>query len=154
MALAAFKTEIDAVATPPLFFFSPTLENFAEVRSRADYPVFAMNSIVISASATLVAIILALPAAFAMAFHPSKRTKDLLLWMLSTKMMPAIGVLIPIYLVFQRASPARHDLRPDHHICPHEPADCRLDDLFLLPRRAEGDSRGGAHGRRQAVGSK
>ncbi len=103
MTLAAFKTELDAIATPPLLFFSPTLENFAEVHSRADYPVFAANSIFISVSATVVAILLALPAAYAMAFHPSKRTKDLLLWMLSTKKMPAVGVLIPMYLFFKAA---------------------------------------------------
>ena len=36
-----------------------------------------------------------------MAFAPSKRTKDLLMWMLSTKMMPGVGVLIPIYLIVQ-----------------------------------------------------
>jgi sorbitol/mannitol transport system permease protein len=101
MALAAFKSEIDAVATPPLLFFSPTMDNFAAVQSRADYIVFALNSIVISCTATLLAIILALPAAYAMAFHPSKRTKDLLIWMLSTKMMPAVGVLVPMYLIFK-----------------------------------------------------
>ena len=101
MTLAAFKTEIAAIATPPQLFFSPTLENFAEVQSRGDYPVFAMNSIVISVAATLIAILLALPASYAMAFHPSRRTKDLLLWMLSTKMMPAVGVLIPIYLIYR-----------------------------------------------------
>ena len=101
MTLAAFKTEIAAVATPPQLFFSPTLENFAEVRSRADYPVFALNSIFISVGATLIAILIALPASYAMAFHPTKRTKDLLLWMLSTKMMPAVGVLIPIYLIYK-----------------------------------------------------
>ena len=101
MTLAAFKTEIAAVATPPQLFFTPILENFAEVRSRADYPVFALNSVVISVGATLVAILVALPASYAMAFHPTKRTKDLLLWMLSTKMMPAVGVLIPIYLIYR-----------------------------------------------------
>ena len=42
------------------------------------------------------------PAAWAMAFSPTKRTKDILMWMLSTKMMPAVGVLIPIYILFQR----------------------------------------------------
>jgi len=101
MTLAAFKTEIVAVSTPPQLFFSPTLQNFAEVQSRGDYLIFAGNSIVISASATLIAILLALPAAYAMAFHPTNRTKDLLLWMLSTKMMPAVGVLIPIYLIYK-----------------------------------------------------
>ena len=43
-----------------------------------------------------------------MAFSPTKRTKDILMWMLSTKMMPAVGVLVPIYLIFQQPRPARH----------------------------------------------
>ena len=70
------------------------------MRERADYVHFALNSI-ISVGATLLATLIAVPAAYAMAFFPGKRTKDLLLWMLSTKMMPAVGVLIPIYLLFR-----------------------------------------------------
>ena len=80
---------------------TPTLENYATVRERADYIHFALNSIIISVGATLLATLIAVPAAYAMAFFPGKRTKDLLLWMLSTKMMPAVGVLIPIYLLFR-----------------------------------------------------
>ena len=101
MILTSFKTEIAAVSTPPQLFFAPTLENYVVVRERADYVHFAMNSIIISVGATLLAILIAVPAAYAMAFFPGKRTKDLLLWMLSTKMMPAVGVLIPIYLLFR-----------------------------------------------------
>ncbi|NSX87047.1 carbohydrate ABC transporter permease, partial [Agrobacterium tumefaciens] len=47
--------------------------------------------------------IIAIPAAWAMAFSPTKRTKDILMWMLSTKMMPAVAVLVPIYLIFRNA---------------------------------------------------
>jgi sorbitol/mannitol transport system permease protein len=101
MVLTSFKTEIEAVATPPSLFFTPTLENYVTVRERADYVHFALNSIVISVGATLLATLIAVPAAYAMAFFPGRRTKDLLLWMLSTKMMPAVGVLIPIYLLFR-----------------------------------------------------
>lgn len=100
MVLAAFKTEIDAVATPKLFF-TPTLENFAAVNQRADYFSFALNSIIVSFGATLAAIVISVPAAYAAAFFPGKRTKDLLLWMLSTKMLPAVGVLVPMYLLFR-----------------------------------------------------
>jgi sorbitol/mannitol transport system permease protein len=99
MILTSFKTEIAAVSTPPQLFFAPTLENYTVVRERADYVHFAMNSIIISVGATVLATIIAVPAAYAMAFFPGRRTKDLLLWMLSTKMMPAVGVLIPIYLL-------------------------------------------------------
>jgi len=104
MTLAAFKSEIDAVATPPKLFFTPTLENFAAVNQRANYPLFAMNSVIEALGATVLAVLIAVPAAYAAAFFPNKRTKDLLLWMLSTKMLPAVGVLVPMYLIFRDLS--------------------------------------------------
>jgi sorbitol/mannitol transport system permease protein len=99
MLLASFKTELDAVGVPKLFF-APTLENYTAVNDRANYVGAAINSIIESVGATIVTLALAIPAAYATAFYPSKRTKDLLLWMLSTKMMPAVGVLIPMYLIY------------------------------------------------------
>jgi sorbitol/mannitol transport system permease protein len=79
MLLAAFKTEIDAVA-PPKLFFQPTLENFAAVNQRADYFRYAMNSVIESFGATILSLLIAVPAAYAAAFFPGKRTKDLLRW--------------------------------------------------------------------------
>jgi sorbitol/mannitol transport system permease protein len=102
MILTSFKTELDAFATPPLFlFFHWTTENYATVQERSDYFHHALNSIVIAGGSTLIAMLIAVPAAWSMAFSPTKRTKDILLWMLSTKMMPAVGVLVPIYLVYR-----------------------------------------------------
>ena len=102
MILASFKTELEAFAIPPSFlFFHWTLENFGIVQERSDYLRFAANSIILSLGSTLVGLLFAIPAAWAMAFAPGKRTKDLLLWMLSTKMMPPVGALIPIYLLFK-----------------------------------------------------
>jgi len=98
MVLASFKTELEAIASPPKLLFSPTLENYDTILERADYLSFAMNSVVISFGATALALLLAVPAAYSMAFYPSKRTRGTLLWMLSTKMLPAVGVLVPIYL--------------------------------------------------------
>ncbi len=99
MALAAFKTEQDAAAVPPLLFFKPTLENFAEMNQRVDYLHHAFNSIAVSFTATALAILVGAPAAYVTAFHPSKATRSIMLWMLSTKFMPAVGVLVPIYLM-------------------------------------------------------
>jgi sorbitol/mannitol transport system permease protein len=101
MFLTGFKTEITAVATPPAVFFKPTLENYSAVLQRADYVQFAINSVIVALGSTLAALLLAIPAAYAMAFFPTRRTKDILLWMLSTKMLPAVGVLIPIYLLWR-----------------------------------------------------
>jgi sorbitol/mannitol transport system permease protein len=100
--LTSFKTEGTAVATPPQFlFFDWTLENYREVQSRSDYMKHVTNSVVISVGSTLIGLALAIPAAWAMAFSPTKRTKDVLMWMLSTKMMPPVGVLVPLYLIFR-----------------------------------------------------
>mgnify|MGYP003586899247 CR=1 FL=1 len=103
MILTSFKTEPSAVAMPPQFLSADwTTENYAEVWARSDYPRFFLNSVIISLGSTLLGLAVAIPAAWAMAFVPGKRTKDLLMWMLSTKMMPAVAVMIPLYLVFQR----------------------------------------------------
>jgi sorbitol/mannitol transport system permease protein len=104
MFLTSFKSEADAYAIPPKFlFFHWTTENYAEVQSRADYFLHAYNSIVLSVGANVAGLIVAIPAAWSMAFAPSKRTKDLLMWMLSTKMMPAAGVFMAVYFLFLQA---------------------------------------------------
>ncbi len=102
MVLTSFKTELEAFTVPPSFlFFEWTTENYATVQERSDYFLHAMNSIIIAGGSTLIAALIAVPAAWSMAFAPTQRTKDILLWMLSTKMMPAVGVLVPIYLLFK-----------------------------------------------------
>jgi sorbitol/mannitol transport system permease protein len=102
MVLASFKTELEAFAIPPSFlFFEWTTENYATVQGRSDYLLHAMNSVIVAGGSTLIAMLIAIPAAWSMAFAPSKRTKDTLLWMLSTKMMPPVGVLVPIYLLYR-----------------------------------------------------
>ena len=99
--LTSFKTEAQAINDPPLFFaFNWTLENYVIVQERSDYMKFLWNSVVIAGGSTILGTLIAIPAAWSMAFVPSVRTKDILLWMLSTKMLPAVGVLYPISLVF------------------------------------------------------
>ncbi|GLX11992.1 MULTISPECIES: carbohydrate ABC transporter permease [Pseudomonas] len=99
MVLTSLKTELDAFATPPQFIFTPTLENYLHINERSDYFAYAWNSVLISFAATLLCMLIAVPAAYSMAFFETKRTKGTLLWMLSTKMLPPVGVLVPIYLL-------------------------------------------------------
>lgn len=100
--VTSFKSELDAIAVPPKYlFFDWTLENYREVNQRSNYFRFMMNSVYLSLGSTFIGLLFAVPAAWAMAFSPGKRTKDILLWMLSTKMLPAVGVLVPIYLLFR-----------------------------------------------------
>ena len=101
LVLTAFKTELQAISVPPLVLFTPTLENFAIVQERSDYLLYAQNSLITSVASTLLGLALAFPAAYAMAFFKGKYTKDILMWMLSTKMMPAVGALVPVYVMAQ-----------------------------------------------------
>ena len=102
MFLTSIKTEMQSISIPPLLFFEPTLENFFIVQERTNYLKYAFNSIVTSVCSTILGLLIAIPAAYSFAFAPSKYTRDILLWMLSTKMMPAVGVLMPIYLITQK----------------------------------------------------
>ena len=96
MVFTSFKTDADAVKPEFLFFFTPTLENYVNMTANYDYWRFAQNSVITSVFATVLTLVVGVPAAYAMAFDPSRHTKDILIWMLSTKMLPAAAVLYPM----------------------------------------------------------
>jgi sorbitol/mannitol transport system permease protein len=101
MTITAFKTERGAYS--PDIIFMPTLDSFKDVFARSNYLSFVLNSLYVSVGSTLVCFIFAIPAAYKMSFFPTLKTQSRLLWMLSTKMMPAVGVLVPIYFLFKGA---------------------------------------------------
>jgi sorbitol/mannitol transport system permease protein len=96
MVMTSFKTDADAVNPEFLFSFTPTLENYANMTDNYDYWRFATNSIITSVFATFFALVVGVPCAYSMAFSPTRSTKDILMWMLSTKMLPAAAVLYPM----------------------------------------------------------
>jgi sorbitol/mannitol transport system permease protein len=98
--ITSFKTEPEAISGFSLIP-SGTLESYWEVQSRYNYFQPFMNSVIISVGSTVLALLVGIPAAWSMAFSPGRFTKDILMWMLSTKMMPAVAVLVPIYLLFR-----------------------------------------------------
>src|SRR5260370_26747910 len=99
MVLTSFKTELEAFAMPPTFlFFHWTTENYATVQGRSDYFHHAFNSIIVAGGSTLIALLIAVPAAWSMAFAPTKLTKAILLSMLSSQMLSPVGVLVPRHL--------------------------------------------------------
>ncbi len=103
IVILAFKTEEDAIRAPLEILFSSgwTTESFSTVQARSDYLKHFSNSVIISVGSTFLGLLIAIPAAWSMAFVPSKHTKNVLMWMLSTKMLPPVGVLVPIYLIFR-----------------------------------------------------
>ncbi len=98
--ITSLKTEQEAIAGFSLIP-SGTFENYITVQTQRDYFKPFMNSVILSVGSTILALIIAIPSAWAMAFAPTKRTKDILMWMLSTKMMPSVAVLLPIFIIFR-----------------------------------------------------
>ena len=97
--ITSLRTEQEAISGFTLWP-SFSLDSYREVQTQQNYFRPFMNSVILAVGSTVLGLIVGIPAAWAMAFSPTKRTKDILMWMLSTKMMPAAAVLVPIYLVF------------------------------------------------------
>ncbi len=98
MWLEALKTEPQAASSPPTVFFIPTLATFQEVLS-GDFPPFFINSAIASVVSTLLVLVLGLPAAYALAIRPVKRTQDVLFFFISTRFLPFAASLVPLYLL-------------------------------------------------------
>jgi multiple sugar transport system permease protein len=111
IVLTAFKSYSDALAVPPVWFFTPTLENFVQVFNRSysagaaavdtGFAGFFFNSIFIAGTSVLIALVVGTLAAYGFSRFPLKGNDTYLFVILSTRMMPAIVVIIPIFLMFQ-----------------------------------------------------
>ncbi|HVL57275.1 MAG TPA: carbohydrate ABC transporter permease [Burkholderiaceae bacterium] len=101
--LTSFKTERDVLAYPPVFFFEPTLQNYRDVLfGRASIVPNLWSSLVVSTSATLLTMLFAIPAAYAMARLKFRNKRATGFYVLATQMLPPVGLIIPYYLVLQR----------------------------------------------------
>lgn len=101
--LTSFKTERDVLAYPPTLVFAPTLANYREVLFGASTILPNLwSSLVVSVWATLLTILFAVPAAYALARlrYPGKRASGF--YVLATQMLPPVGLIIPYYLTLQR----------------------------------------------------
>jgi sorbitol/mannitol transport system permease protein len=101
MVLTAFHTEADAATNPPTPFAGLTLSNFGELFDRGVGP-FLINSATASIVSTLLVLVLAVPAAYALSIKPVEKWTDVMFFFLSTKFLPAIAALLPVYLIVKR----------------------------------------------------
>jgi len=97
MVLTVFKNESEAYTETPKLFFKPTLSQFTNVLDEA--ATFAVNSLVATTASTVLVILLAVPAAYALSIRPVKKTQDVLFFFISTKMLPVVAVIVPLYVI-------------------------------------------------------
>ena len=101
MAITSFKTEREAISFPPSIFFTPTLQNWQQALFNSPFLEYMGNTAIVTVFSILLALLLGIPAAYAMAFYPTKRTDGSMLWIMSTRMLPPAGVIVPVYVIFQ-----------------------------------------------------
>ena len=102
MVITAFKEEVAAIAIPPTLFFVPTLSQFA-LAFNGGFGAYLFNSAVASLISTALALILGIPAAYAMVFQMrQKSANDMLFFVLSTRFLPFAAILIPLFVIFTR----------------------------------------------------
>jgi sorbitol/mannitol transport system permease protein len=99
--LISFRNEVDAGTFPPKWIAPFTLENYEKV-FKVGAKSFLLNSAIASIGSTIVILALAFPAAYALSIKPIKKSKDVLSFFLSTKFLPPIAALLPIYLILQK----------------------------------------------------
>jgi len=102
MVITGFKTEVAAIAIPPTLFFQPTLDQFL-LAINSGFSAYLFNSVVASLVSTALALVLGIPAAYAMVFQMrNKASNDMLFFVLSTRFMPFAAILVPLYVIITR----------------------------------------------------
>ena len=102
MVITGFKTEIAAINIPPTLIFQPTLDQFL-IAFNGGFSAYFVNSVLASLVSTAIALVLGIPAAYAMVFQmPKKSSDDMLFFVLSTRFMPFAAILVPLYVIVTR----------------------------------------------------
>ena len=97
MVLGSFKTTVDFLAYPPVWVFRPTLANYAAVFADNSFLRYVVNSTIVAAGATLIGLLLGVPAAYALARW---RRTAIGVVLLAARMAPGIAFLIPLFVLF------------------------------------------------------
>jgi sorbitol/mannitol transport system permease protein len=98
MVLTSFKREGDAYTNPPRIGFHPTLTEFSQVFNGNAGPPFE-HSLFVSLVSVALVLALGIPAAYALSIRAIKRWRDVLFFFLSTKMLPYVAAIVPIYII-------------------------------------------------------
>jgi sorbitol/mannitol transport system permease protein len=101
MVLTSLHKEADAATNPPSIFAGITFSNYGALFDRGVTP-FLVNSATASIVSTLLVLLLSIPAAYALSIKPVEKWTDVMFFFLSTKFLPPIAALLPIYLIVQQ----------------------------------------------------
>ncbi len=96
----SFKTRIDILTLPPPWIFTPTLSNYLWIFRTADLGAAVRTSVIVALTTTILGAAFGLPAAYGLARFQLRRKRDLEFWILSTRMLPPVAVIVPFYMIW------------------------------------------------------
>ena len=102
IALLSVKNEVQAFADPPLLIFTPTFENYYNLFVEEKFGDFLLNSIIISVASSVICLLFGVPMAYASARRKTKAAQRILIWVLVSRMAPAMTYVIPYFVVFSQ----------------------------------------------------
>ncbi len=101
IVMSAFKVRTDIMSPTVSFFFSPTLSNFSAAFIKGDFGVYLLNSTIVGVGTVVLCLVTGVPAAYAFSRFSVLGKKHLYFFILTTRMAPAVAVVLPLYIVFQ-----------------------------------------------------
>ena len=100
IVLLSLKTEVQAFANPPLFIFKPNLMNYYNLFVEENFGKYLFNSIFIASLSSIVCLLIGAPTAFALSRNQNRTNQGILIWVLISRMAPAMTYVIPFFVVF------------------------------------------------------
>ena len=136
MITISFKREVDQFAVPPRWFwFAPTLEHYLDAFVVRSFGQYLINSLVVAGGSTACALVLGTLAAYSLARFrlPGRLDRKLALWILSTRMFPAIVTAVPLFLIMRDLRLVNQSLA-DNRLYGFQSSVRSLDDARVLCR--------------------
>lgn len=99
LVLSSFKNRVDIFASRPTLFFSPTFSNYVEAFGQKGFGTNLRNSVIVAVAATVVALIVGIPAAYRMSRHQSRFQGLFLLALLAARLLPAMVLSVPLFVI-------------------------------------------------------
>jgi multiple sugar transport system permease protein len=100
IALLSLKNEVQAFANPPLFIFKPYFMNYYNLFIEENFGKYLFNSIVVATLSSIICLLIGAPTAFALSRNQNKVNRGILIWVLISRMAPAMTYVIPFFVVF------------------------------------------------------
>ena len=103
MVTSSFKDQTDLLASPPMWLFKPTIWHYAEIWADQKLTAALLHSLIVATATTVIALLLGMPAAYALARFQFRGKGDLWFWFISNRMISPIVLALPVYLLARAA---------------------------------------------------